>query len=323
MSKKQLNPHDSFFKKLLSQKESASEFLYKTAPEAIVKRLDLKTLQLDTTEYVDEQLQDYFADVVYNCNYKIGKQTETVKITFLFEHKSYKEHIPYLQLLRYMLNVWDNQVKQAKKSDENFKDFKLNPIIPIIFYHGRTSWDKSPFANYFKGIDKNLLKFLPQFDYHLIDLSKYPNEAITQMFNKRQLQIGMLLMKNIFYETQLLQLLQKIYSDTYEFDNKVSEREFYQGLTYYLFYATKIDLFNKIKEIMETIHTSKSDGFVSIAEGLIQKGMQKGMQKGIFIVAYKMLQENFSIDAIKKATGLNDEQIEYLKNLKSIDDLNI
>ncbi len=323
MSKKQLNPHDSFFKTLLSQKESASEFLEKIAPEEIVKRLELKSLQLDTTEYVDEQLQDYFADVVYNCNYKIGKRTETVKITFLFEHKSYKEHIPYLQLLRYMLNVWDNQVKQAKKSDENFKDFKLNPIIPIIFYHGRTKWDKSPFKSYFSGIDEYLSKFLPQFEYHLIDLSKYPNKAITQMFNKRQLQIGMLLMKNIFYEAQLLQLLKNIFSDAYEFDDKASEREFYQGLTYYLFYATKIDLFNKIKEIMETIHTSKSKGFVSIAEGLIQQGKQEGRQEGIILVAFKMIQEKLPFEVIKKATGLNDEQIEYLSTLKSIDDLDL
>ncbi len=78
---------------------------------------------------------------------------------------------------------------------------------------------------------------------------------------------------------------------------------------------------------METIHTSKSEGFVSIADGLIQQGiqqgLQQGMQKGIVLVAFKMLKKGLDAQLIKESTGLTDEQIEYIRNLKSIDDLEL
>ncbi len=204
MSNKKINPHDKFFKSIFSQKEYAREFLEKTTPQEMIEHLNLDTLQLDPTDYVDENLQEYFADVVYNCEYKIsGNKAKQIKISFIFEHKSYKEHIPYLQLLRYMLNVWDNQVIQAKQAKGDFKDFRLQPIIPIIFYHGRSKWNKEPFESYFAGQDEFLMRFIPKFEYHLVNMADYPNAQINHLFRKRQLQVALLLMKNIFYENQL------------------------------------------------------------------------------------------------------------------------
>ena len=140
MAKNQVKSHDSFFKNLFSKKEQAGEFLAKTIPLEIVKKLHLDTLQLDTTDYVDSELQEYFADVVYNCDYTFNdNETKKVKITFLFEHKSYKESIPHLQLNRYMLNIWDTQVNQANINKIKFKDFRLQPIIPSSSFESTNS----------------------------------------------------------------------------------------------------------------------------------------------------------------------------------------
>ncbi len=81
-----------------------------------------------------------------------------------------------------MLNIWDNQVKQAKKNKEKLKDFLLQPIIPIIFYHLKSEWEVKPFNGYFTVIDKNLQGFSPVFKYQMIDLSKYPDAEITKRF---------------------------------------------------------------------------------------------------------------------------------------------
>lgn len=180
------NPHDKFFKSIFSQKEEAKEFLVKTTPAEIVEKLNLDTLQLDTTDYIDSELKEFFADIVYNCNYKVN-ETETIeiKISFLFEHKSYVESIPYLQINRYLLNIWDIQLKQAVKDKIKANDFKLQPIIPIIFYHGKQKWNKLPFSDYFLKLDDFLLQFIPKFDYHLIDISEYPNTKIEQLFSKK------------------------------------------------------------------------------------------------------------------------------------------
>ena len=325
MAKKQIKSHDSFFKNLLSKREQAIEFIAKTTPAEIVKNLHLDTLQLDTTDYVDSELQEYFADVVYNCDYTFnGNETKKVKITFLFEHKSYKENIPHLQLNRYLLNIWDTQVNQANIDKIKFKDFRLQPIIPIIFYHGTTKWNKQPFENYFSGMDNFLLNFLPKFDYHLIDMVDYPNARITQLFKKRQLQVGLLLMKNIFHETSLLDLVKDIFANTINFPDKAQERQFYEAITNYIYYSTKINIRTKIIKLMETLRTHHSENFISLAEGIkregelkgIEKGIEKGAEKEKTRIAFSMIHKNYTNKTIIELTGLSEKQVEYLRTIK-------
>lgn len=319
MNKKITNPHDKFFKSIFSQREEAQEFLIKTSPSEIVKKLHLETLKLDTTDYVDLELKEYFADVVYNCNYSISENATTeIKITFLFEHKSYKEHIPYLQLNRYLLNIWDTQIKQASDNKVIAKKFRLQPIIPIVFYHGKHKWKKQSFENYFSGMDKFLLQFLPKFDYHLIDMADFPNAKIEQLFSKRQLQVGLLLMKNIFFETSLLELLKELYAKSQEFEDKSKEQKFYEIISNYIYYSTNINLRNKIIEIMETLQTHYSQDFISIADGLKNEGKKEGEIQEKTRIAYYMIQDNFSNKQIIKLTGLTENQINYLRTLTEL-----
>jgi hypothetical protein len=222
MSKEIVNSHDRFFKKLFSKKEEVTEFVQKTFPIEIVKKLHLETLQLDTTNYVDDKLKEYFADIVYNCDYTFnGKEIKQVKITFLFEHKSSKPYFPHVQIGKYIFNILDTQIEQVQDRKELNKDFRLKPIIPIVFYHGKAKWNDKPFEKYFEGMDEFLLKYLPRFDYHLVDMSDYDNKRIKQLFEQKQLQVGLLLMKNIFDDNNLLDLLTNIFSNTINLPDKV------------------------------------------------------------------------------------------------------
>ncbi len=116
MAKEQINSHDSFFTNLFSKKDEVAEFLAKTTPKEIVEKLDLDSLKLDSTKYIDSDLKKHFADVVYNCDYAFeNNETKTIKITFLFEHKSYRENMPYIQLGKYLFNIWSVQRSQARE----------------------------------------------------------------------------------------------------------------------------------------------------------------------------------------------------------------
>ncbi len=320
MPKKQIQVHDSFFKNLFSKKEEVTEFVTKTFPPEIVKKLHLKTLELDHTEYVDDELKKYFADKVYDCDYNYtDSKTGKVKITLLFEHKSTMENFPHLQLLRYLLNVWETQIKQAKDRDSNIKmkDFRLKPVIPIIFYHGKNKWNTEPFEISFEGMDKLLIKFLPQFDYHLIDMSEYPDSKIKELFKRPELQISLLLMKNIFYEPKLLDLIKEIFVGVDNYDNR-QERLFYESITNYIYHSANIN-FKKLIEIMETLSTQGSKIFISTAMQLEMKGKLKGriegIETGIKKVAFLMIQRGDTNKAIKEVTGLNTLQIKYLRTL--------
>ena len=52
----QYQPHDKFFKELMSRKKSALDFLRYYLPEEIVNQLDLPTLSISKDSFVDKEL---------------------------------------------------------------------------------------------------------------------------------------------------------------------------------------------------------------------------------------------------------------------------
>jgi len=106
MSKKEIkynNPHDRFFKSVFSDKHNVQGLLEGALP-LIYKNINLKSLKIDNNSYIKKELQTEFSDLVYKCNY--GKRK--IKIALLFEHKSSEETHVQLQLLHYVLSVWEH-----------------------------------------------------------------------------------------------------------------------------------------------------------------------------------------------------------------------
>ncbi|PIE47817.1 MAG: hypothetical protein CSA42_01595, partial [Gammaproteobacteria bacterium] len=218
--------HDKFFKTVFSKKEAVAEFIEKLLPKNISQPIDLDSLVLDSTEYTDEQLKTHCSDVVYNCDY-ISKDNQriAIKISLLFEHKSYQEKYPHFQLMRYFLNMWEMQSKQ--KQD-------LTPIIPIIFFHGKSKWNKKPFSENFVHLDENLLQFLPQFDYLLLDTNQYENKDFQEL-DVAELQYSILMMKHIFNMERLLENLADIFTNIEPFIETEQGRKFFQTMVIYLY----------------------------------------------------------------------------------------
>ncbi|MBK8703315.1 MAG: Rpn family recombination-promoting nuclease/putative transposase [Saprospiraceae bacterium] len=125
-------PHDKFFKEALSRLDIARDYIINFLPTNIRDKLHLGSLELSKDSYLTKELHKSFSDLVYKCTYGQGKQT--ISIALLFEHKSRPDRYIRLQLLRYMLNMWEAQ--------RNNK-IPLTPILPIVFYHGQQPWINS------------------------------------------------------------------------------------------------------------------------------------------------------------------------------------
>jgi predicted transposase/invertase (TIGR01784 family) len=115
----------------------------------LVKHIDLDSLVLENTSFVTAGLEEYFSDLVWQAKYK---KTD-IKISFLFEHKSYVVSHPHIQLLRYILEHLDTQIKANEP---------LTVVIPIVIYHGDKEWKVRSFSDYFEGIDEQLQIFIPK-----------------------------------------------------------------------------------------------------------------------------------------------------------------
>jgi len=306
LDKNIINSHDRFFKQLFSKKEEASEFIAKTLPKEIVEKIDFQSLEIDKTEYIDSKLRTNFSDIVYNCKY--GKATN-IKVSLLFEHKSYPETFPHLQLLGYMQKIWEAQTKQKQK---------LTHVIPIIFYHGERKWQKKTFESYFDEADEALQNYVPSFDYQLIDTSDYTDEQIIKLFRGIQLQLGMLIMKNIFDEQQIMQKSNIIFGEIDQLLQNEQGEQFFETVATYLVYSTQLEIL-KFIEKMRTISPKAGEKFISTAMRLEMKGRMDGIEKGIKKVAFSLLQQGIVDEIILAATKLTQQELNYLKTLKEFE----
>jgi predicted transposase/invertase (TIGR01784 family) len=146
-------PHDKFFKSTFERREVVQEYLRAFLPQVILHKIDYNGMELDPTTYVNEALSAHYSDLVWNVPYGRKK----IKIALLFEHKTAPDVYIQLQLLQYMIDVWNKN-----RSDERRKSKYLIPIIPIVIYQNKNTkkWEKRPFEQLFKDLDPVLIIYL-------------------------------------------------------------------------------------------------------------------------------------------------------------------
>ena len=106
-------------------------------------KIDDKNSKNFPTEKENKKHKKYYLDLSVDCQIKESKS----KIYIIFEHKSYKDKLTLIQILSYCLVMWEKEINDNKKN--------LTPIIPFIFYHG-----KSKFGFYNKVLYSHLTRLL-------------------------------------------------------------------------------------------------------------------------------------------------------------------
>lgn len=285
------NPHDSLFKSMFSVKENLQDLLLGTLPKEVLRGLKPETLEYDPNEYVDDELTPYFKDI--SCNMKYGYSN--IKISLLYEHKSYPDKNIHLQLLRYILNVWENQV--ANKEE-------LTPVIAMVFYHGKRKWTDSGFV---KNVPKELKRFVPLFDYALFDTKDIEDHAIIQHFKRPSVKVAVWFMKRndnlLDYIDQNPQLAKEILSNIEQIDKNI-----FQKIALYL-YSVSGENPDKIDMIMQTVSTHTRDAFAEVRNRLRSEGAENSIKQ----TALNLIKKGYDNNVIVDATGLSVDQIEKLR----------
>jgi len=291
-------PHDLLFKRTFSEKEAVKAYLRKFVSKDLLKGLDLRTLKLENNSFVSPHLEERISDVVYSCKWK-GK--EEVVLTFLWEHKSYVPDFPHLQLMRYLLDGYDNQVANLEKGQPK----KLNVIIPIILYHGIPEWNYRPFSDFFNIPKDFTLPFIPTFDYHLTDLKNYSREEILAI-KFGFLVSTLLLFKHKSNQEYVLQNPQEVFIFVNEKMDIDLKDDFLTAIIEYILQAFKIK-----KEVMKAAIEKLpevEDNFVSTWDMLKAEGRVEGRVEGEQVVALKV-RINWILKTLIKFPKFSDEMI--------------
>ena len=262
------NPHDRFFKEVISREDVARDFVLHYLPADIVDFLDVDSLEIRKDTFVDKDLMEHFSDLLYAVNLK---SKGPAYVYLLFEHKSFSDPLTSLHLMRYMVRIWEQALKQGEARP-------LPPIIPVVIYHGRVKWKAGlEFCNLF-DLPKGLENLVPNFRYLLCDLSHYSDEDIKGAV---MLRAAFLLLKHIFSE-DLGERLPEILKLLSNLVKKRSGSDYLETILRYVASGsdkiTKEDIENAVRDVLK----EKGDNIMpTVAEQWIEQGIQQGMQQGM------------------------------------------
>jgi predicted transposase/invertase (TIGR01784 family) len=260
------NPHDHFFRELLSRQEAARDFLRYYLPAEVAALLDLSAPKLLPDSFIDPELREHSSDLLYQVALREGGSPAYIYI--LFEHKSYPDPLVAFQLLRYMVRIWERDQNQGTK---------LASIMPVVLYHGEARWRIAPNLQAIFQAPAELAPYLPDYRYWLCDLSQYSDEQIK---GEMILQVGLLTLKYILRD-DLREHLVDILSLFRQLSQQQTGLEYLETVLRYLAGGT-----SKItdEELWKAVATAfpKGEALVgTIAEKWVEQGKQLGLKEGL------------------------------------------
>jgi predicted transposase/invertase (TIGR01784 family) len=270
------NPNDKFFKGALSLLIVAKPMIEECLSPDLLEILDLDSLEIDPNSYINDELKENFSDVVWSC--KLKGSNERRQIAFLFEHKSYKPPYPHFQLNDYQRGSWKMQMAAGQKPV---------PIIPIVFYHGKDEWINEPFDSYFGVIEPATLRFLPCFDYILINLQDYTDERIKKL-NSIYLQKTFLAFKHYSDKNYWQQHIVDLVFVGYLPEKNINTRSFFQMIIVYLTAVSGMTRKEVVKLAEQSNNNLKSEA-MSFIDEFIEEGKEIGKEIGKEAVLLKAI----------------------------------
>lgn len=259
------NPHDRFFREVFSRRDVAVDFVCRYLPSEVVAQIEPATLRIIKDSFVDPDLQEHFSDLLYQTHLRDG---EEAYIYLLFEHKSYPDSGIAFQLLRYMVRVWEQVLKQKERGH-------FPTIVPVVVYHGAEDWRVD---RHFRSLFVErpaFAEYIPDFRYQLCDLSGYSDEEVV---GEVTLRVALLILKHIF-DGDLDERLSDISSLLQELAQASSALEYLEVVLRYLTAAaTQLDK-EDLQQMIENTFPQPLPG--SLAEEWVGQGVEQGIEQGI------------------------------------------
>lgn len=171
----------------------SSQFFRDYADMEILRNIQPEDIEDVSERYVPLYSTERESDTVKKVNiskYLPRKENQLnlpLYIISLIEHKTKVEYNVVMQILRYMVYIWEDYEKEMTRQQPGIssrKDFRYPPILPIVYYEGERKWTAS--LDIFERIlcGELLGKYLPHFRYQLVMLRDYSNEYLPDTMAK-------------------------------------------------------------------------------------------------------------------------------------------
>lgn len=305
-------PHDATFRQFLTQPEIARDFMELHLPAELRAVCDLSTLKLESGSFVEDDLRQYFSDVLYSLK---TAQGDDGYVHVLIGHQSSPDKHMAFRLLRYAVAAMQRHLEAGHK--------KLPLVIPVLFYTGK----RRPYPYSTRWLDEftdpALANRLYSTAFPLVDVTIIPDEEIAE---HRSMAALTLLQKHI-HQRDLAELVDKLVPVLLA--GYLSSSQVVSLIHYIVQAGETADAEALVRELAHRV-PQHGDALMTIAQQLEQKGMEKGMEKGIQLgreegrsegereatlkIARTMLQSGLDRETVMKMTGLSEDELALIRH---------
>ena len=298
-------PHDAIFKQLMAHTDTARDFIDIHLPPDLRTLCDLNTLQLESGNFIEEDLRAYYSDILYSLKIK----DKTGYIHVLIEHQSTPDKQIAFRLMRYAVAAMQQHLEAGHTH--------LPLVIPILFYQGKTSPYPFPMDWYCMFDLPEWAKTIYNRPFPLVDITVIPDDTIMQ---HRRIAILELLQKHIRQRDLLLLLeqlgvllnagyttaeqLKMLFNYMGQRGHTENPKAFFNGLVSHI----------PQEESMETLDEwLEKNG----KELFLEWGVEKGEAKARIKIANRMLENGMEPSLIIQLTEVTENEIKQLQSSDS------
>ena len=249
------SPHDEFFKAVFSDVGRARDLLQGILPPEVAQLLALDQLGPEPGSFVSEALRETFSDLLFTC----PLQGSQAVVAILLEHKTWQPAHPHLQVLRYMLGIWESDLSDGKP---------LRLVIPIVIHQGTSPWRGTEFAQSFPDIPKGLEHFIPRIHLIVEDLVQTPDCRLREGYHDAFVQASLRIMKHIFSKDGTLAVAKSL---SPQLGNLPADQAL-RSLRILLEYILRSGDTTLRDALIQSLHPNLKESTMTIADTLRQEG---------------------------------------------------
>ena len=311
--------HDELFRAIMSEPLVYREFFEYHLPQRIKDLIDINSINLEKTDFLNEALQESICDILFTARFKNSDQVGYLNL--LLEHQSTVDVHMSFRIVRYMVEIWRRYLQKYGVNK------KLPMVYPLIFSNAKKIHRMSlDFFDMFS--DKELAKRFFIGPYQLIDVRNIRDVELLERTLSGT-------MEYTLKHGRAEDFVEKLGALGPNFKKIIEEEkiEFVDYITNILCY--NIDRIPEIKkqsfkEILDRIVPRDIGEKImgSIAEKWYNEGIEFGKSQGIKLVeatgeargmhraaiatAKNLIANNISFDIIAESTGLTLSEISQI-----------
>ena len=271
-------PHDALFKAVFGVPAYAAELCRAVLPRDVVDLLDLATLEVEPSSFVDRDLADTHGDLLLGVALlaSAGRGSAAHALVYvLVEHQSRASGDMPIRLLGYLGAIWRRELRAAP-------DGPLPLIIPVVVSHAPGGWTAPRSLRDMFGPDAStgpLADFRPWFRIIVEDLSTLSNDDLVARVPALVPRLTWWMLRDARDPPRLLANVA-----TWAADLEAATRRDPATLDQLLRYLTIITDRFSLEQVHAklTQHSPRTaEAAMTAGEELIQQGLQQGLRQGL------------------------------------------